>query len=267
MNNDVDVFGWNSSSYGYIDICKKAVDDDEYFQKFKNDPMYRVVLEHLDPGQGAYYLECIERSSLRLSSELEKFSINDTLGKPKDIVPVQGLDGKQILITPSTIRYVKVLADLLFEFGSLDGMKIIEVGGGYGGQALVISQDCNFDSYHLIDLEDPANLAKKYLSHFKIENVGIYTPDALPDMDFDLVVSNYAFSEVAKSTQDLYIDKVLSRCARGYITWNNENPDDQFGETPYDYEPLVKRLSEFHTLREGKEDAPGSTHPIIIWGK
>jgi len=229
--------------------------------------MYRVVLEHLDPGQGNYYLECVRKSNPRLIMELEKFSINDTLGKPKDIISLKHNDGRQILITPSTIRYVKVLADLLFEFGSLDGMKIVEIGGGYGGQALIISQECSFGSYCLVDLEDPVNLAKKYLSHFKIENIGTCTPDTLPDMDFDIVISNYAFSEVAKSTQDLYIDKILSRCARGYITWNNEKPDDQFGETPYDYEPLTKRLSEFHTLREGKEDAPGSSHPIIIWGK
>ena len=267
MSKDTDMFGWNSSSYGYIDVCKKAVGDDDFFEKFKDDPMYRVVLEHLDPGQGSYYLECIRRINPRLIIQLEKFSVNDTVGKPRDICPVKFNDGGQVLITPSTIRYIKVLADLLSEFGSLDGMKIVEIGGGYGGQAVVISQECSFDSYHLIDLEDPVSLAKKYLNHFKIENIGTYTPDSLPDTDFDIVVSNYAFSEIAKSTQDLYIDKVLSRCARGYITWNNEKPDDQFGETPYDYEPLTKRLTEFHTLREGKEDAPGSSHPIIIWGK
>ena len=267
MDNKKDMFGWNSNSFGYIEACKEAINDDDFFHRFKDDPRYRVVLEHLSPQQASYYLRALATKNPKLALELTKFTINDTVGRPRDVIPIDFQDNRTpVLITPSTLRYVKVLCDLLKEFGSLNEMNIVEVGGGYGGQCLVISQESTFKSYSLIDLEQPVQLAHKYLNHFGLENIHPHTPDDLPNSSFDLFVSNYAFSEIAKSTQDVYIDKVLSRCTRGYITWNNESPNSDFEEHPYDYEPLVKRLSEFHTLREDKEDAPGSSHPIIIWG-
>ena len=37
-------------------------------------------------------------------------------------------------IFPITIRYIKVLCDLIEDFGSLDNYSIIEVDAGHGGQ-------------------------------------------------------------------------------------------------------------------------------------
>ena len=36
----------------------------------------------------------------------------------------------------------------------------------------------------------------------------------------DLVVSNYALSEIKRSLQDEYLRNVLLRAARGYMIWN-----------------------------------------------
>ncbi len=40
----------------------------------------------------------------------------------------------------------------------------------------------------------------------------------------DLVVSNYAFSELTRRFQDRYLDAVVRTAARGYLTFNWMNP-------------------------------------------
>ncbi len=39
--------------------------------------------------------------------------------------------------------------------------------------------------------------------------------------DYDLVISNYAFSELPKKLQLAYIEKVLAKAKRGYLTMNS----------------------------------------------
>ena len=38
--------------------------------------------------------------------------------------------------------------------------------------------------------------------------------------NYDLVISNYAFSELPMLVQQAYIRKVLAYCTRGYLTMN-----------------------------------------------
>ena len=40
------------------------------------------------------------------------------------------------------------------------------------------------------------------------------------DEDFDIVISNYAYSELDKNLQDLYYDRIIKRSENGYLTYN-----------------------------------------------
>ena len=72
---------------------------------------------------------------------------------------------------------------------------------------------------------DPVlQLISRYLECYLINST--YKPTTLNRFDsqtakFDLVISNYAFSELPKPLQLKYISKVLSKAKRGYMTMNS----------------------------------------------
>ena len=141
---------WRSSlsgARGYLNICARAAADPRALEVFKRDPVYTAILEHVTCEQGARYLELALESVPELERRLDDFRRNDEIGSPR--VCEYGVHGT---FSPTTLRYVKVLADLLRLFGPLDGMRVIEIGAGYGGQRFVVSRVADVASYALVDL-------------------------------------------------------------------------------------------------------------------
>ncbi len=124
-------------------------------------------------------------------------------------------------ISPSTLRYIKVLSDIKNKFGDISGKKIIEIGAGYGGQCLILSKIFNSLEYSIIDLDEASYLSNKYLSINGVDSRIVKISD-VPSMDedFDIVISNYAYSELDKNLQDLYYERIIKRSKNGYLTYN-----------------------------------------------
>jgi len=200
----------------YIKVCKDALGNDLVFTNFKNSFNYTKVLEHVHAGFGAEYLERIVKDSPELLEHLPKFITNDSIGNPKQYY-YKEIDMK---ISPTTLRYIKVLGDLQNIFGSLNGKDIIEIGGGYGGQCKIIYDVCTPKSYTIVDLPDVLALTRKYLKKFGIKNVILKTAEDQFEDTYDICISNYAFTEVNKEYRDLYAKKVISHSSKGYITCN-----------------------------------------------
>ena len=193
-----------------------AADNAARFAAFKQDPEFRVVIENLTCEHGRQYLETALEQTPSLASQLELFRENDRVGSPRTCSY-----GERGSFSPTTLRYVKVLSDLTRLFGSLDGARIVEIGGGYGGQCYVISAVARPASYTLVDIEPVLALQRRYLQELGVTKIRLETAKSLePPHNYDLVISNYAFSECIRSVQRYYIDNVLGRSARGYITCN-----------------------------------------------
>ena len=199
----------------YLKVCKEAVEG-EMFNTFKLNDDYRQILEHLSYKDSLGYFEAIRRDNPWLLSMFHLFGENDKIGSP-ETYHYSMLNRN---MAPTTIRYIKVLSDLILYFGSLDGINIVEIGGGYGGQCLIISKEVTFKSYTIIDLKEPSALQRKYLDYHKVSNVRCVTPDMLEFDNIDLCISNYAFSEIARPFQNAYIEKVIKPAKNGYITCN-----------------------------------------------
>ncbi len=111
-------------------MCDRAAaaGDDSVFSIFKSLPAYRAVLEHVTYEQGVEYLKHIDSDADALAS----LAVNDVYGWPaKYSYPAVGV------VSPTTLRYAKVACDLRKHF---DGVRTIaEIGVGYGGQRLVLS--------------------------------------------------------------------------------------------------------------------------------
>ncbi len=125
-------------------------------------------------------------------------------------------------ISYATRRYERIADRLEGMFGSWEGWRILEVGGGYGGQAKIMLDRHPCD-YSIIDLPEPASLQHAYL-----ESVGYTLADVhLPG---DLFISNYALSECRLAEQRKYA-RLAVRCARGYITWNGWSHSTSFSRS------------------------------------
>jgi hypothetical protein len=209
----------------YSNLCGQAVKDEEVFKDFKSRPEFTYMLEHVSYEQGLGYLAEIKRLQPQLLNHIECFATNDSLGSPK----MFWYDELNMDISPTTLRYIKVLADLVVHFGSLDGLDIVEIGIGYGGQCKIIYDYFTPRSYTLIDLIPVILLANKYLTCHGIEDVLLHSPTYASDKRYDLCISNYCFTEIDRQNQDMYAKTVINRSAKGYITCNHLNQREKEG--------------------------------------
>ncbi len=203
----------------YPSFCLKASKDKAVFANFRRNEIYNQILEHVSEQEGAEYINEIKRQSIRLK-DLNLFKDNDLYGNPiKKNYPETGE------ISPTTLRYIKVLTDLELAVGDLSNLRIVEIGVGYGGQCRIINSVYTPGIYTLIDLSPALELAKTYLKNFNLKSkLDFKTMEELEIRDYDLIISNYAFSELPKNIQDVYLEKVILKSKRGYITYNEINP-------------------------------------------
>lgn len=243
----------------YKNVCITASKDDHKFKIFKRDPAYNAILEHVSCDQGLEYFRLINGNK-KLMSFMNDFRGNDVHGSPRKM-SINGIG----LISPTTIRYIKVLNDLINQLGSLDDLNIVEIGGGYGGQCLILSKMFKFNSYTIIDLTEPLQLAKKYLNVNKIKNVNFIDFCDLDNQsidNFDFLISNYAFTECNRNIQDMYFEKVIAKAKKGYITANAESWSNCYNTREIVYN-LNKWFSSLKILPEEPLTAPGNC--ILIW--
>jgi hypothetical protein len=222
MPIETNLLGWsnkNSTKENYFKICELIATNDEYFKVFKKNKNYTPILEHVDYNLGNQYLNIIlndynESILGKVLDRLEDIKENDRLGSPTVFnYPTVGV------ISPTTLRYIKVLMDILKLDFDLNGKSVVEIGGGYGGQALVLSKFFEFENYTILDLKTASMVQKRYLLEAGFSaNTG--TIDDFEERNYDFVISNYAFSEISKTYQDVYLDRVIRRSSSGYFQIN-----------------------------------------------
>ena len=243
---------------GYLSVCSSAAENNEYFNNFKRMPEYKKVLEHVTKEQGLKYLDIILKQSPHYLTQFDQFRENDRVGNPE----VQHFEGHGTM-SPTTLRYIKVASDLDTIFGSLGDYNIVEIGSGYGGQSKILMDIHQLNSYTYIDLPQVLKLNAKYMSKFSYP----YKMNFLTDLktllkEYDLIISNYAFTECEKIIQKFYIDQIINKCTRGYITCNFVS--DAFNIRSFSKEELINNINKNIFI---KEESP-LTHPnncIMCW--
>lgn len=248
----------------YLQFCKDALFSEEIFKNFKRQPFYSLFQEYTTFEEGKEFLDVIYRDSPDLLNPIlmKKFQSNDRLGNP-----LTYLYTRIGLFSPTTLRYVKAISDLRAHFGNLDGMKIIEIGGGYGGQCKILSDLFLFSNYTLIDFPESLDLAKKYLEHFNVPNVHFLKADEIDDQTCDLVISHFGFTQTNEELQKLYLKKILARANRGYLVCNFF--PKTLGMSALTKENLLKKLTKAGISYEILPEEPitGQNHFIIMWRK
>jgi putative sugar O-methyltransferase len=240
----------------YPDFCFLASVNSHVFSNFKQNPIYTRVLEHVSKELGAEYLHVLRERGID-EKTIELCKENDLYGSPT-CYEYEGV-GR---ISPTTLRYIKVLQDLQREFGSLDNLDIVELGVGYGGQCRLIAACFKVKSYTLVDLPQVLSLAKAYLNNYPLSaRLEFLTMNELDSQKkYDLFISNYAFSELRLPIQNCYFEKTIRNASRGYITYNN-NLADAFEKLSLDdYE---KKIPNLKIIDENPQSS--AENKVLLW--
>lgn len=238
----------------------KILKNQKTFENFKRDDVYREILEHVTYDEGLLYLEILKsRKDGVLEKAIDTVLVSDKLGNPIKFK----YEGFKLPFSPTTLRYVKVASDLKKLFGVNLG-SVVEIGCGYGGQALVNNQLLNVNSTKLFDLDFVNKLIRNYLDAQKF--TGQYKTALIEDeinSKYDLIISNYAFSEMPKKLQKIYINKIISKSRKGYLTMNSGMSGPR-SEGKYSIQDLTLLLPKFEILEEEPLTSPHNY--IIAWG-
>lgn len=238
----------------YINACVEASLNNDSFNNFKSDSRYQLILEHVNYEQGLSYLNEIKKNK-EIYNHLHLFCINDSIGNASTY------KYEEYYISPSTLRYVKVLCDLYNLFGDLSNSNICEIGCGYGGQCKILDLFYNIQSYTLVDLQEVNALSNKYLNTIGIKtDISHLSHPIKPDKNYDLVISNYAFSELPIHIQENYLDSIITKSTSGYITFNNSQTSKTIS---YHIEDIAKLIPNSKIIEEIPQT--GSDNKILYW--
>ena len=233
-NQVIDEFKVQSSSMTdsfylstYPSLCALAANNDVAFKTFRSAQTMVEALDHVSIEQANLYILEILKKGLWNPEFTEVINKIDSLGNPRKYrFPPYGT------FSPTLLRYLKVYMDLKIIFGELDEYNIAEIGIGFGGQASLISLLDSPISFTLYDLPPVLELASRFMESLDSQGDFRFLDGRIPTKSApDLVISNYAFSELNRDIQDEYLNKVILNAARGYITWNRLSEESLGGHS------------------------------------
>jgi putative sugar O-methyltransferase len=252
----------DSENGNYAAVVLQSLKNQKSFDNFKRNSYYREILEHVSYEQGQLYLNII----LKRNDGLFEAAINgvlkmDEVGNP--IKYLYKIDDNFYKLSPTTLRYLKVTSDLKGLFGS-SVKNIVEIGCGYGGQALLNDQLLEIKHVTLYDLPIINKLISRYLDSMLLNgSYSVKTINQSHVESFDLAISNYAFSELPQMLQTTYIKKVLKNSKCGYLTMNSGLLGERsIGKLTF--QNLQQLLPTFEVYEE--EPNTYKHNYIIVWG-
>lgn len=247
----------------YPSFCLNAAIHDDIFERFRRDNIYTGIVETLGRYQdGLVQLnEILKNESIDFSdSDWNNFMRNELYGSP--VKYRYDIKNSKYEFAPTTLRYIKILQDILGLIGTKKIKRMIEIGGGYGGQARILLDYMDIGEYILVDLPETLKLADRYLSQYDILSAINFMDGTkeIESQESDLIISNYAFSELKRNVQEKYIQKFFRNAKKGYIRWNDIS-HRMFGG--YSLEEMMHIFPEARIISE--EPKTSANNCIIIW--
>lgn len=246
----------------YREMARKAAVQAYFFKNFRSFNEYRNVLELLQEDGGRFADYILHNASKRTREQIAAFQKLEAIGKPVT-THYQGLGD----FSGTTLRYIVIADQIERLFDLPSDAKIVEIGGGFGGQCYILSLLQPFSKYYVYDLPEPEALIEKMMAHLKVEHVSCLPLKAqLPEQQVDLLISNYAFSECDRATQLDYFERVLKKAKRGYIIYN-QTARRVFGLDSLSIGEFITLLEEngMHPKVHGELISTAHDNFLVIW--
>jgi hypothetical protein len=205
----------------FLQACKEASEDIDLLNNFRRDERIHPILEHVSYEEGMLYLKERRNIAPKLEHIIPKMKENDLVGNP-----VLYDYPKLGFVSPTTIRYIKNVYDIASMLVPVSETMetVVEIGGGYGGLCRMMNGVFPLFNYLLVDFPEVNQLSKGYLSYYFGECKGIMwmTPEDVNEVkNIHMCVSNYAFSECNRETQEKYYNSIIKNSNMFYITYNH----------------------------------------------
>lgn len=259
--NSADGLSDSQASF-YVEQVRKLLGDEALLSNFRRKYDYREILEHVSFSLGKQYLDLIKYSMPDSYNQLLLENLrNDSFGNP-----YRYKYSEKLCISPTTLRYIYTAIDIERTIGLGRNESVVEIGVGYGGQAAVLESLYKVSNYDAFDLPEVISLANIYLkkinSRIRFDSRDIHRAQ---DKAWDIVISNYAFSELNKDLQVRYLDTILSKTSRGYMIMNSGRQNVSGRSNS---KLSVNEIAEFLPTMRIKEENPltGPDNYVIYWG-
>ncbi|MFV2109785.1 putative sugar O-methyltransferase [Micromonospora sp. LOL_015] len=110
---------------------------------------------------------------------------------------------------------------------ALAGASILEIGAGYGRTCHALMSNCDISAYHIVDLENSLDLARRYLGVVlmpeQLNRIHFHGVDqaeadgALRKLRFDLAINIDSFAEMTPETVRAYLDLIATHAGHLYV--------------------------------------------------
>ena len=96
-------------------------------------------------------------------------------------------------------------------------------------------------------MEPASRLQEKYLSNFKIDGKVFHHSEPEELKDIDLLISNYAYSELGEKLQDLYYNNIIVNSKKVYMILNRGQVSREvfLKRAEKDFEVTVEKVLDF----------------------
>jgi hypothetical protein len=207
--------------------CNNIVSNEQTNWKSLDGVTY--MLEHLPHFHAITYLDNLLKDNFPVDDIKHLVSLNDKYGG----ATLHNFKS-DIVSSTSSIRYVRHALDICNHIKSKnigEPLRIIEVGGGYGGLCLILNEyakmhNVNIAEYHIYDIPHVQSLQKYYLKNFpdvysKVtwKDCTTFGADIQSDMN-NFIISNYCISEIPEEYRNNYLQNIIPKVAGGYMAWN-----------------------------------------------
>lgn len=189
------------------------------------------MLEHVERPFAARFLERVIVEFPACAQWIQELcSSNDARGGPT--VHTFSSPIGDISSSCASLRYVYHALRMLH---ALRPEHVVEVGGGYGGLALIIIQAAKrmghpLLSYTIHDLVGPRVLQRAYLADSALTGNTVLAWEEgerlgagarlCSRVSTTALVSTYAVSEFDATTRDTYLENLVPMCGLGFFAWN-----------------------------------------------
>ena len=251
----------DSQNTPYEESLLQIVSSERKLKRFRRNLDYRLIVETVSFRTGLEYLNQIKSLGAFDEEQRALAKINDSFGKPRKFKFEN--KGK---FSPTTLRYISVALEIKKLFPGLNNARVAEVGVGYGGQASILKSHLDIKLYDLFDLPEALTLSKYYLSKIgKLAGVKFSSLETVEDAEWDLAISNYAFSELPKDLQLEYIQKVFQKSKCGYLIMNSGLTDITGRNSgKLSLHEIQELISGTEILSEVPNTGPDNY--LIVWG-
>lgn len=252
----------DSESTPYSEYVRNVLQAESKYLTFRKNYSYRLILEHVDYKLGRKYLESLDDTLIAEYFKNENLKALSILGSPRKYYY-----SRIGWISPTIIRYLYVHQHIINLFGKSNFEKVGEIGIGFGGQCAISTELGSIKTYSAYDLPEVLSLSEKTLRSCKINFEGFQKMDieTVAPATYDLVISNYAFSELPKAVQLDYLHNVLSQSKRGYLTMNSGRGNfTGRSEGKLTLEEIIQIIPGCSVLEELPLTGPDNY--ILIWG-